>query len=52
MTDRRPRNSELHLQKLEEEESKRDQTEGILELFPQDEDAPLTRDDEDQASST
>ena len=47
MGDRRPKNSELRLDRLgdEEEELEREREKGILELFPkEDEDAPLTRD--------
>jgi hypothetical protein len=47
MAEKRQSNSELHLQKLEEEESQRDEDHGILELFPRDEDAPLTRAEDD-----
>ena len=39
MTDRRPKNSELRLMRLEEEEAGREEPEGILELFERDEDA-------------
>ena len=49
MTDRRPKNSELRLMRLEEEEAGRDEPEGILELFDRDEDAPLTRDPDDDS---
>jgi hypothetical protein len=49
MTDRRPKNSELRLIRLEEEEANREEPEGILELFERDEDAPLTRDADDDA---
>ena len=47
MSERRPTNSELHLQRLEEEEQEeREENErGILELF-EDSDEPLARDDE------
>ena len=45
MPGKRPTNSELHLQRLqEEEEARRGEEKGILELFPRDEDEPLTRD--------
>ena len=49
MTNRRLRNSELKLLKLEEEEAEREDQPGILELFlrPEealDADAPLARD--------
>jgi hypothetical protein len=47
MTDRRPKNSELRLIRLEEEEANREEPEGILELFERDEDAALTRDADD-----
>ena len=49
MTDRRIKNSELRLMRLEEEEANREEPEGILELFERDEDAPLTRDADDDA---
>ena len=50
MAEKRLTNSELHLQRLEEEEeARRDEPKGILELFPPDADAPLTRDDDDDA---
>ena len=49
MTDRRPKNSELRLMRLEEEEAGRDEPEGILELFERDEDAPLARDADDDS---
>jgi hypothetical protein len=39
----RPKNSELRLIRLEEEEASREAPEGILELFDRDEDAPLAR---------
>jgi hypothetical protein len=44
--DKRVSNSELKLIRLEEEEAERPQSDGILELFDRDEDAPLTRDAE------
>lgn len=49
MSDRRLTNSELRLQRLEEDESGEEEK-GILELFPDekeapDEDAPLARDE-------
>jgi hypothetical protein len=53
MSERRPKNSELRLSRLEEEEPAQDDR-GILELFPEveddapDEDAPLARDDSSQ----
>lgn len=43
MSERRPTNSELHLQKLEEQEQEAREEKGILELFD-DADAPLDRD--------
>jgi hypothetical protein len=49
MADRRPKNSELRLIRLEEEEANREEPEGILELFDRDEDAPLARDADDDA---
>jgi len=48
MAEKRPTNFELRLLKLEEEESNREVPEGILELFERDEDAPLTRQDDDE----
>jgi hypothetical protein len=52
MGERRLTNSELRLQKLEAEEAERVQEKGILEIFERDEDAPLTRDgDEDDAGA-
>jgi hypothetical protein len=42
--EKRPTNSELKLIRLEEEEAMEPRPESILELFPGDEDAPLTRD--------
>jgi hypothetical protein len=50
VTNRRLRNSELKLQRLEDEEAEREDRPGILELFlrPEEEcdaDAPLARDD-------
>jgi hypothetical protein len=49
MGEKRPTNSELHLDRLEKEEALREQELGIFELFdrpadPPDEDAPLERD--------
>ena len=49
MGEKRPTNSELHLDRLEKEEARRDEERGILELFgdPEeqtDEDAPMERD--------
>jgi hypothetical protein len=49
VTDRRPKNSELRLLRLEEEEANREEPKGILEIFERDEDAPLTRDADDDA---
>ena len=49
MGERRPKNSERRLDRLEEEEQERerDREKGILEVFPrEDEDAPLSRDDD------
>jgi hypothetical protein len=48
VSERRPTNSELKLQRLEEEEPVAEESKGILELFgePRDEDAPLTREDD------
>jgi hypothetical protein len=49
--ERRLKNSELHLQKIEEEEAHRTPQEGIFEIFPRDEDEPVSRDDgEDDAA--
>ena len=45
MTERRLKNSELHLQKLEEEEAQREHEKGIFEIFPRAEDEPVSRDD-------
>ena len=47
MADKRPSNSERHLIKLEKEESEREEQPGILEIFERDEDAPITRDDDE-----
>jgi hypothetical protein len=47
VADKRPTNSEQRLIKLEEEESQRELEEGILEIFDRDEDAPISRDDDD-----
>jgi hypothetical protein len=48
VTERRPRNSELKLQQLEEAEREAAEGKGILEIFPKDEDEPLARDSERQ----
>jgi hypothetical protein len=45
VSERRPTNSELHLQRLEEEEQEEREERGILEIF-EDSEEPLTRDDE------
>lgn len=45
MSERRPTNSELHLQRLEEEEQEEREQRGILEIFD-DADEPLDRDDD------
>lgn len=45
MSERRPTNSELHLQRLEEEEQEEREERGILELFD-DSDEPLARDED------
>jgi hypothetical protein len=54
MTERRPSNSELRLQKLAEREAE-SEPRGILEIFAEDEqadeDAPLARDDEHKQRS-
>jgi hypothetical protein len=48
MAEKRLTNSELQLKRLEEqEESELAEERGILELFPQDEDAALSRDSDD-----
>jgi hypothetical protein len=49
MDEKRPTNSELHLDRLEKEEKRCEEEKGILELFDDgkekpDEDAPLERD--------
>jgi hypothetical protein len=49
MSEKRPTNSELRLNRLEEEDSQRERGRGILEIFDDqkpepDEDAPLGRD--------
>ena len=49
MTERRPTNSELHLQQLEEQEQLEQQEReerGILELFHDEADEPLARDED------
>jgi hypothetical protein len=47
MAGKRPTNSELHLQRLEaDDEARRAEEKGILEVFPRDEDEPISRDDE------
>lgn len=45
MSERRPTNSELHLQRLEEEEQEEREQRGILEIFD-DADEPLERDED------
>ncbi len=50
MPERRPKNSELHLQKIEEEEAHRKPEEGVFEIFPRDEDEPVSRDNGDDDS--
>ena len=47
MADKRPSNSEQRLIKLEEEESEREIEVGILEIFDRDEDAPISRADDE-----
>ena len=48
MPEKRPSNSEQRLIKLEEEgEEDRSKETGILEIFDRDEDAPLSRDDDE-----
>ena len=46
MSERRPTNSELHLQKLEEQEQQEREERGILELFDDGADEPLARDED------
>jgi hypothetical protein len=48
MTDRRPTNFELHLQRLEAEEPKAEEPRGILEIFERDADRPLSHDDDER----
>ena len=48
MSERRPTNSELALNKLADEEAQNDEPRGILELFDEDEDTPLARDEPDE----
>ena len=48
---KRPSNSDLNLDRIADEEARREPDEGIFELFPKpedvpDEDAPLARDDD------
>jgi hypothetical protein len=47
VADKRPSNSEQRLIKLEQEESQREEQPGILEIFKPDEDAPISRDDDE-----
>jgi hypothetical protein len=51
MTERRQKNSELHLQKIQEEEAQREHEKGIFEIFPRDEDEPVSRDNGDDEDS-
>jgi hypothetical protein len=52
MVEKRLSNSELRLKRLEEqEEAEREGEKGIFELFPQDEDAPLARDEDGEQGS-
>jgi hypothetical protein len=47
MAGKRPTNSELHLQRHEaDDEARRAEEKGILEVFPRDEDEPISRDGE------
>jgi hypothetical protein len=46
VSERRPSNSELHLQQLEEQEQQERGERGILELFDNEADEPLARDDD------
>ncbi|HZR96213.1 MAG TPA: hypothetical protein VFA56_10990 [Gaiellaceae bacterium] len=49
MPDRRPTNSELYLQRLEDEaRALQPEDKGILEIFARDEDEPLSRADDDR----
>jgi len=52
--EKRPTNSELNLRRLEEEEARRAGAEprGIFEIFPRDEDAPLSRDQSSWAQAS
>jgi hypothetical protein len=45
VANKRPSNTEQHLNEIEEEESEREVEPGILEIFKRDEDAPISRDD-------
>jgi hypothetical protein len=47
VAEKRLSNSERHLIKLEEEESEREEQPGILEIFDKDEDAPISRDEDE-----
>ena len=42
----RQKHSEKRLEELLDEEPEQDEPRGILELFPRDEDAPLTREED------
>ncbi len=42
----RQKHSEKRLEELLDEEPEQEEPRGILELFPQDEDAPLTREED------
>ena len=48
MSEKRPKNSELALGKLADDEPTEDEPRGILELFERDEDAPLARDEPEE----
>jgi hypothetical protein len=51
MAEKRPSNSELRLKReLEDEQRTPDEPRGIFELFEQDEDAALSRDDSEESS--
>ena len=50
MSERRPTNSELHLQQLEDEEREASEEKGILEIFNE-ADEPLARDEDRQPDS-
>jgi hypothetical protein len=47
VTEKRPKNSELHLKQIEEDEARREPDKGVFEIFPRDEDEPVSRDNGD-----